>query len=253
MAYLNKRIAVIVPAHNEAPSITKVITELVALRSPDTASQPLVDELIVCDNASSDGTDVYAEQAGATVVKEFRLGYGFACLRGIDALNRHDVKKPDYVVFVDGDHSVDVQQISRLLDELIKGADLVVGNRTAELQEYNALSPHQRFGNRLASGLIGLIWKQPVNDLGPFRAIRFSTLMRLDMQDQRFGWTVEMQVKAIQAGLSYREVPVSTLRRVGVSKISGTVRGTIGAAVGIFGKIFELYLREPKFLLAFGK
>lgn len=251
MSYNNKRVAIIIPAHNEALSIELVVSELVALTSPDRSGQPLIDDLIVCDNGSTDNTAEIASGAGATVVQEFRLGYGFACLRGIEKLGQRSLPKPDYVVFVDGDHSVKAAEVTTLLAKLSKGADLVIGNRTTDLQEKQALSPHQQFGNKLASSLIQFIWNQSVADLGPFRAIRYDALIRLNMQDQRFGWTVEMQVKAIQAGLNYTEVPVSTLRRIGVSKISGTVRGTIGAALGIFGKVFELYWQEPRFIAAY--
>lgn len=251
MSYNRKRVAVIIPAHNEAPSIGQVVSEVLALRSPDKPNEQLIDDLIVCDNGSTDRTAAIASNEGATVVKEFRLGYGFACLRAMEKLNQRDQRKPDYVVFIDGDHSVNAAEVSKLLDELLVGADLVVGNRSADLQEKQALSPHQRFGNTLASLLIQFIWKKDVTDLGPFRAIRYDSLVRLDMQDQRFGWTVEMQVKALQASLTYKEVSVSTRRRIGVSKISGTISGTIGAAIGIFGKVFELYWHEPKFVAAF--
>jgi len=252
MSYHNKRIAVIIPAHNEAPSIAQVVSELSELRSPEAFDKPLIDDLIVVDNGSTDGTGSIARAAGAMVFEEFRLGYGFACLRGIEKLGRFSQSAPDYVVFVDGDHSVKACEVTDLLDGLLEGADLVVGDRVQELQEQNAMEPHQRFGNRLASLLISFIWKHSIADLGPFRAIRYDTLIRLDMQDQRFGWTVEMQVKTLQAGLAYKEVPVSTRRRIGVSKISGTVRGTVGAAIGIFGKVFELYWYEPKFIEAYG-
>ena len=248
MSYYHQRVAVIIPAYNEALSIKCVIDELRALKAPQNQDLALVDDLIVVNNGSTDGTAEIAKNAGANVFSEFRQGYGYACLRGIEQLDRPGQLAPDIVVFVDGDHSVAANELSDLLDAIAIGNDLVVGNRIASLQEEHSMGPHQQFGNDLASGLIRLLWKEPISDLGPFRAIRYSALKQLDMQDQRFGWTVEMQVKAIQAGMSYAEVPVSSLKRIGVSKISGTIRGTIGAAYGIFSMVFKLYWREAKFL-----
>jgi len=218
MSYYHQRVAVIIPAFNEALSIKCVVDELKALKAPQNNDLPLIDDLIV------------------------------ACLRGIEKLSRPGQIAPSIVVFVDGDHSVDVSELETLLHCVSEGNDLVVGSRVGHKQEAQSIGAHQQFGNDLASSLIRLLWKEPISDLGPFRAIRYSALKQLDMQDQRFGWTVEMQVKAIQAGMSYKEVPVSSLRRIGVSKISGTVRGTIGAAVGIFSMVFKLYWHEAKFL-----
>ena len=249
MSSITQNIAVIVPAHNEALSIGKVLSELNALQHPVTGLQ-LLTQVVVTDNGSQDDTAEIALAAGAQVINEQRLGYGYACLAALDYLHKQ-TNPPDVVVFVDGDHSVLCEELFSLVEPINEGYDLVVGCRTGRLQEQGALGIHQQFGNRLASALIRLFWQQPVNDLGPFRAIRHSALMALNMQDKRFGWTVEMQVKAIQVGLRYTEVPVSTLRRIGVSKISGTVRGTIGAAMGIFGTIFRLYLRQSTFLAAF--
>jgi len=242
MSYKKHRIAVVIPAYNEAPSIGQVVSELQLLISENT---PLVDDIIVCDNASTDNTATVARDAG---VREFRKGYGFACLAALQFLRGGKKPAPDYVIFVDGDHSVCADEVIDLVKKLYQGYDLVVGSRENERLESGALSPHQRFGNRLASALIRAIWHKPVSDLGPFRGMRYSSLLQLDMQDQRFGWTVEMQVKAIQAEFNCVEVPVTTRRRIGPSKISGTVRGTIGAAIGIFGKVFQLYLQESKFV-----
>ncbi len=246
MSYKSYTIAVIIPAHNEEQAIAKVVKDLGSLQCPET-QQGLVDRIIVCDNASTDATAKIAQQAGADVYHEFRKGYGFACLRGIDKLSTAEHTPPDFVVFVDGDNSADVNDLQRILDKLIAGNDLVVGARQTSLQEANAVSPHQQFGNWLASGLIRLIWREQVSDLGPFRAIRYRSLKLINMQDKRFGWTVEMQVKVIQAAMAYAEVPVKTKQRIGKSKISGTVRGTIGAAIGIFGKIFTLFALQPIF------
>jgi glycosyltransferase involved in cell wall biosynthesis len=207
----------------------------------------LVDDLIVVNNGSTDNTAEIAKCAGANVFSEFRQGYGYACLRGIEQLEREGLHAPSVVVFVDGDHSVDVNQLVLLLQSIAEGNDLVVGSRARCLQESQSMGPHQQFGNDLASSLIALLWNQPVTDLGPFRAIRYAALQQLNMQDQGFGWTAEMQIKVIQAGLSYKEVPVSSLRRIGVSKISGTVRGTIGAGIGIFSMVFKLYWSDAKF------
>lgn len=248
MSYYHQRVAVIIPAFNEALSIKCVVDELRALKAPQNQALSLIDDLIVVNNGSTDGTAQIAKDAGANVFSEFRQGYGYACLRGIEQLDRPGSLSPDIVVFVDGDHSVDASELDKLLYRIAEGNDLVVGNRETHLQEALSMSAHQKLGNDLASGLIRWLWKEPISDLGPFRAIRYSALKQLDMQDQHFGWTVEMQVKAIQAGMAYAEVPVSSLTRIGVSKISGTVRGTIGAALGIFSMVFKLYWREAKFL-----
>ena len=252
MAYKENIVSVVIPVHNEGPSIAKVINSLMALRDAG-HDQPLIDDIIVCNNGSTDDSVEQALSAGAFVIDEERLGYGYACLGAMSQLNRADCKKPNFVVFADGDHSVKASELPLLLDALIEGNDLVVGNRKASMQEQAALSIHQRAGNYLASSLIRLIWGQKVSDLGPFRAMKYSSLLQLDMQDKRFGWTVEMQVKAIQAKMNYKEVPVTTLKRIGVSKISGTVSGTIGAALGIFGKIGELYFKEAAFLASLTK
>lgn len=241
MAYHHKKVAVVIPAFNEADSIAKVVRDVLALREfPGTNQlEPLVDDVIVCDNGSTDNTANLALEAGARVVYEGIAGYGAACLTAIEAL-----KNPDIVVFIDGDRSVLANETIQLLEKVCEGADLVIGARVSAKREKYALTPQQWFGNVLASALIRLIWHEPVTDLGPFRAIRYSALRKLHMSDPTFGWTTEMQVKAIQLGMDMREVPVSTLRRIGQSKISGTVKGTIGAAIGIFGMIFRLYNEE---------
>lgn len=235
--YKNQTVAVVIPAFNEAASIEMVISELRALRSAD--DQTLVDDVVVCDNASTDGTGQIAGQSGARVVFEPRAGYGAACLAAISQLN-----DPDIVVFVDADHSVSVIEMPSLLDEIVAGYDLVIGSRVSHKREQDALTLPQRIGNTLASALIRLLWASPVTDLGPFRAIRYSSLNWLNMQDREYGWTVEMQVKAIQLGMCITEIPVSSLKRIGYSKISGTVRGVIGAATGIFSMIFRLWIKE---------
>ena len=235
--YKNLTVAVIIPAFNERPSIEVVINEIKALQSKDGIT--IVDDIVVCDNASTDDTGKIAHAAGARVIREEQRGYGNACLAAIGALG-----DPDVVVFVDADHSVVAAELPVLLDDIAAGSDLVIGSRVADKQENNALTLPQKVGNLLASRLIQLLWRQPVTDLGPFRAIRYPQLLSLNMQDQCFGWTVEMQVKAIQTGMRVSEVPVSTLKRIGRSKISGTVSGVIGAATGIFGMIFKLWLQQ---------
>jgi glycosyltransferase involved in cell wall biosynthesis len=242
MAYHHKSIAVVIPAYNEEGSIAKVVRDFIALREfPGTNSgELLIDDIVVCDNASTDDTASQAFNAGARVIYEATPGYGSACLAGIDVL-----KTPDIIVFVDGDHSVVATETISLLEEIVKNdADLVIGSRVSSKREKRALTMPQRIGNILASFVIRLIWRQPVSDLGPFRAIKFSSLRKLQMNDKKFGWTVEMQVKAIQHSMKVVEVPVSTLKRIGRSKISGTVKGTFGAATGIFGKIYCLYKKE---------
>jgi len=245
MPFNHKQVAVVIPAFNEEQSIAKVVTGIVGLRHDDAA---LIDQVVVCDNGSTDKTASEARRAGASVVYEPRAGYGAACLRAIESLAEGSSEPPRLVVFVDGDCSVTPEEVLPLLESISQGADLVVGARDNEFLDDGAMSPHQRFGNRLAAWLIRMLWRREVSDLGPFRAIRYSRLLELNMQDRSFGWTVEMQVKAIQAGFVYREVPVSTRCRIGVSKISGTVSGTIGAAVGIFSKIFSLYINEKEFV-----
>ncbi len=221
-------IAVIIPAFDEADAIGKVIDGV-----PD-----WVDRTIVADNASQDGTAGVAEAHGAHVVHEPQPGYGAACLRGIEAASGHDI-----VVFMDGDYSERGSEMHRLVDPIANGvADMVIGSRTLGAAEAGSLTPQQRWGNGLACSLIRLFWGAQYTDLGPYRAIAADSLRTIDMQDRAFGWTVEMQLKAIQHGLRWREVPVSYFNRIGVSKISGTVRGTILAGHAIIGTILRTAL-----------
>jgi glycosyltransferase involved in cell wall biosynthesis len=235
--YKNKTIAAILPALDEAASVGIVINALLALRNGDDTR--IIDDVIVCDNGSSDNTATVAANAGARIIHEVQKGYGMACLAAMSLLNN-----PDIVVFVDADRSVVVNEIPDLLLAIYQGSDLVIGARVKAQSQKGALTPQQRFGNILASRLIEFIWGQPVTDLGPFRAIRYDSLCQLNMRDQAYGWTVEMQVKAIQHGLQIVEVPVSSIKRIGCSKISGTVRGTLAAGYGIIGKILMLWLYE---------
>lgn len=220
------RTLVIIPAFNEARAIAQVIDDI---------PSSLVDEVVVVDNASTDETADNARAAGATVVSEERQGYGYACLRGIEYAK---AKQPDVVVFLDGDYSDHPEEMTRLVEPITEGeADFVVGSRIRGETEPGALLPQAKVGNRLACTLMRWIWDVEYSDLGPFRAIRFRDLLALDMQDKTFGWTVEMQIKAAEAGLRIHEIPVSYRRRVGVSKITGTIEGTVKASAKILWTI----------------
>jgi len=227
-------IIVIIPAFNEARAIRRVINDV-----PD-----MVDEIVVVNNASTDETGDNARAAGATVVREPNQGYGYACLRGIEYARG---KQPDVIVFLDGDYSDHPDEMSRLLAPILNDqADFVVGSRIRGEAEPGAMLPQARIGNRLACALMRWIWGARYTDLGPFRAIRFQDLLALDMQDQTFGWTIEMQIKAVEAGLRVREVPVSYRKRVGVSKITGTLSGTVKASVKILWTIARFALRRGR-------
>ena len=220
------RTLVLIPAFNEARAIGRVIGAIPA---------GLVDEVVVVDNASTDETARTARAAGATVLREDRRGYGYACLRGIAYAK---TRAPDVVVFLDGDYSDHPDEMGRLLAPILAGeADFVVGSRMTGEREPGALLPQALVGNRLACGLMRLFWRARFTDLGPFRAIRFADLLALDMRDTTYGWTVEMQIKAVRAGLRCAEVPVSYRRRIGVSKITGTVAGTVKASAKILWMI----------------
>ncbi len=234
--YRHLRVGVVVPARNEEDNIGAVVRELVALRNGE---QRLMDDFVVCDNGSTDATAKLAREAGARVVRQERPGYGIACLTAIDALEEVDV-----VLFTDGDGSFEATQCVGLLDAIAAGADLAVGSRALGRMEPGALSPAQRGGNRLAGLLIRLLWGRRVTDLGPYRAIRADALRLIDMRDPAYGWTIEMQIKAIQCDLRIVEVPVDThRRRFGKSKVGGTVRGVMGASAGILSTIARLRMR----------
>jgi hypothetical protein len=231
------RTVVVIPALDEAASLPAVLADIPA---------GLVDEVIVVDNGSQDGTAEAARRGGATVVREDRRGYGSACLAGIAAAAG---RRPGAIVFLDADHSDDPREMPRLLAPIRDGGfDLVIGSRVLGRSEPGALPPQARAGNRIAVALIRWLFGFRYTDLGPFRAVRFSALERLRMSDRGFGWTVEMQVRAVQEGLRVAEVPVSYRRRKGRSKISGTLRGSLGAGRGILGTIGRLYLRSPSHL-----
>lgn len=222
-------VAVIIPVLDEEEAIAGVVSTLPSW----------VDEIIVVDNGSSDRSAATARSAGARVVFEGRRGYGAACLRGIT------VARSDVLVFVDGDASVDARELRDVIEPIVRDeADLVIGSRALGKVERGALSPVARFGNRLACGLMAVLWGATYTDLGPFRAVRREALTRLAMSDRDYGWTVEMQVKALTRRVRTCEVPVSCRRRVGRSKISGTLKGIAGAATKILYVIFREALRR---------
>lgn len=217
-------IAVIIPVLNEEAAIGKVIGDIPAW----------VDDIIVVDNGSTDNTARVAAEHGARVIAEPQRGYGAACLRGIAAVN-----VPDIVVFLDGDYSDHPEEMPLLVDPVIQGeVDFMVGSRARGVREPGSLTPQAAFGNWLATKLIRIFWGIQYTDLGPFRAIRYRTLLQLDMADRDYGWTVEMQIKAALHAVPADEVPVSYRKREGVSKVSGTVRGVIGAGYKILSTIF---------------
>ena len=223
------RISIIIPAYNEESSIGLVL---------DALPQEKLHEIIVVDNCSTDATARVAQEHGARVVKEPRKGYGSACLKGIDELDA-----PDIVVFIDGDFSDFPEEIVLLIGPIETGEkDFVLGSRMIFPKSQLALLPQARYGNRLAILLIKLFFKYEFTDLGPFRAIRYSSLISLGMQDRDFGWTVEMQIKAVRNGLRIHEVPVNYRKRVGISKITGTLSGTIKAGAKIIYTIFKYLL-----------
>lgn len=232
---IKRSVVAIVPAYNEADAIELVVRDLHALRDENDA--PLLTRVIVADNGSDDGTGALATKAGAVVVREPRRGYGFACMAAVSAADDADV-----LLFVDGDHSVIATEAIALLNAIDKGADLVIGARTRS--EPGAMTLPQRFGNALACAITRNVWGIPISDLGPFRAIRRTAFERLDMKNKTYGWTIEMQIRAMQLGQHVEEVPVSIRCRLGVSKISGTVKGVIGAGVGILSMIAKLWWQE---------
>lgn len=220
------RVAAVIPALNEESSVGLVLGEL---------PRSLVERAVVCDNGSTDGTAGAARQAGAIVVREPRRGYGAACLRALAEL---EADPPEIVLFLDADRSDDASEAGALLAPILDGrADLVIGSRALGTAEPGSLTPAQRFGNRLAAALLRTFYGVRATDLGPFRAIRWDALRSLEMRDRDFGWTIEMQVKAARRGLRTLEVPVRYRKRIGRSKISGTIRGTILAGGKILGTI----------------
>jgi len=225
-----KNIRVIIPAFNERNAVGAVLKEI---------PWQMVTEVIVVDNGSTDDTAVQARRAGATVLTEHKKGYGNACLKGLDYISKHE-QSTDIVVFLDADHSDYPEEMIKLTEPIVNGnADLVIGSRALGNKEKGAMTPQQIYGNWLATNLIRIIFKVSFTDLGPFRAISWDALKQIGMKDRTYGWTVEMQVKAAKAGLKCMEVPVNYRRRIGKSKVSGTVKGTFLAGYKILYTIFK--------------
>ena len=226
---MTKTVRVIIPAYNEAKSIAKVIKDL----------PTFVDEIIVVNNNSTDATAKIAQEAGATVLSEPKPGYGNACLKGIEYLNQQK-SDTDIVVFLDGDYSDYPEELTKIIAPIIeKNVDFVIGSRVKKLREKGAIQPQQIFGNWLATSLMRMFFKSKFTDLGPFRAIKFDTLMCLKMKDPTYGWTVEMQLKILKQRFSYEEIAVKYRNRIGVSKVSGTLKGSIFAGIKILTWIFK--------------
>lgn len=225
-------VTVIIPAYNEEDSIAKVIKEIPSL----------VNEIIVVNNCSTDKTATVAATAGATVLDENRMGYGYACLKGIEHAARQQ-SPPDVVVFLDGDFSDYPVELIKIIAPIQNNeVDFVVGARVKELREEGSMTPQQIFGNWLACFLMKGLFNSTFTDLGPFRAIKWETLQSLKMSDKTYGWTVEMQLKVLRQKISHKEIPVSYKKRIGVSKVSGTIKGTIFAGAKIIGWIFKHYI-----------
>ena len=226
-------IKVIIPAFNEEEAIGNVINDI-----PD-----IVDEVIVANNNSTDNTALKAKKAGATVVNENRKGYGYACLKAMDYISSQE-KQPDIIVFLDGDYSDFPEELTQLVAPILENnIDLVIGARTAAYREKGAMTPQQVFGNWLATFLMKLFFNAKFSDLGPFRAIKYQKLLAMNMEDKTYGWTVEMQLKALKQKMSYLEIPVNYRNRIGVSKVSGTLKGTLMAGYKILSWIFKYSLK----------
>jgi glycosyltransferase involved in cell wall biosynthesis len=227
------RVSVIIPTHNEAEAIGRVLADLPA---------DFVTEVIVVDSSSTDGTPEIARRRGARVVSENRRGYGRACLTGLACTNT-----PDVVVFLDGDYSDRPAELPLLLGPISDGrAHITIGSRLSKPRTPGALPWHATFGNRVAAGLISFLFQQRITDLGPFRAARADVLRALALEETTYGWAVEMILKGALRGLRIVEVPVSYYPRIGKSKISGTINGTLGAAWFIFTRILRYYFRQRR-------
>jgi len=226
-------IKVIIPAYNEQDSIAHVITEIPSV----------VSEVIVVNNNSTDNTVAIAKKAGATVLTESQKGYGYACLKGMQYIASQN-EKPDIIAFLDGDYSDYPEELTKIIAPILTdNIDLVIGARVPELREKDSVTPQQIFGNWLACSLMKLFFKAKFTDLGPFRAIKYDKLLALNMVDKTYGWTVEMQLKALKQQFSYVEVPVRYKKRIGVSKVSGTIKGAIFAGVKILTWIFKYSIK----------
>ncbi len=228
------KIKVIIPAYNEADSIVHVVNDI-----PN-----ITDEVIVVSNNSTDDTELNAKKAGATVLSETRRGYGYACLKGMEHIASQD-EKPDIIVFLDGDYSDYPEELTKIVSPIInEGLDFVIGARVKRLREEGSMTFPQIFGNWLATSLMRLFFRAKFSDLGPFRAIKYDKLLALNMEDKTYGWTVEMQLKVLKKKMTYTEIPVNYRNRIGVSKVSGTVKGAIFAGVKILSWIFKYSFKK---------
>lgn len=223
-------VVVIIPAFNEENSVGKVVNEI---------PKDWVREVVVVNNNSTDSTSENAEKAGATVLEEPRQGYGRACLKGMEYVAQLS-NKPDVIVFLDADYSDFPEELPLVVQPIIDGtADMVIGSRALGDREGGSMTIPQIFGNWLATTLIRWLYKVEYTDLGPFRAIKYDKLLSLNMEDKTYGWTVEMQVKAAKKGLKSTEVAVNYKKRIGHSKVSGTVKGALSAGYKIIITIFK--------------
>ena len=228
---MKEKVVVIIPAFNEENAVGKVVKDI---------PKDLVDEVIVVNNNSTDKTSEAANAEGATVLFEGTKGYGMACLKGIDYLKNNRKEPTDIVVFIDADYSDYPEQMIELIKPIQENeAELVIGSRAKGQRDSGSMTVPQVFGNWLATSMIQLFFGAKFTDLGPFRAIRYSSLIALDMQDTTYGWTVEMQVKAVKQKMTFCEIPVDYRNRIGFSKISGTVKGTVLAGYKIITTIFK--------------
>lgn len=228
-------IDVVIPAHNEENAIGNVLKEI---------PMDIVREIVVVDNNSNDNTSEEAKNNGATVLKEKQKGYGYACLKGIHYLSQKQTP-PGIIVFLDGDYSDYPEQLTDVISPIINNnIDMVIGSRALGNRERKSMTPQQIFGNWLATKMIRLFFRAKFTDLGPFRAIKFDKLLALNMEDKTYGWTVEMQVKAVKKKYTFTEVPIDYRERIGVSKVSGTVKGTILAGYKIIKTILVYTLKK---------
>ena len=222
-------IKVIIPAYNEQDSIGHVLKDI----------PKHVNEVVVVSNASTDNTEEVAARGGATVLVESKMGYGYACLKGMQHIAAQE-EKPEIIVFLDGDYSDYPEQLDEIVAPILdQDLDMVIGARDKRFRENGSMTLPQIFGNWLATSLMRLFFNAKFTDLGPFRAMKYDSLLALEMEDKTYGWTVEMQLKVLKKKMTYAEVPVKYRNRIGVSKVSGTIKGAIFAGIKILGWIFK--------------